>query len=132
VEISEFTPEQVRSYVNNWFTAQFDHNPEAGKQKAARFLQALELKENQGIQELTVTPIFLSFLCSIYHHKESFPSNRYKLCQTGLDILLVRWDQSKGINRDQFYEKLSVTNKIKLLSHIAEENFQKGKYFLRS
>jgi predicted NACHT family NTPase len=126
VEISEFSQSQVKDFVEKWF---IDKNKNDGKLLAERFLKALDLKENQAIQELTVTPIFLNFLCFIYYNRGSFPSNRYKLYQIGLDILLVSWDKSKGVEREQVYQQFSLANKIKLLSYLAEEHFQKGKYF---
>ncbi len=58
-----------------------------------------------------------------------FPSKRSKLYEQGLDILLRRWDEAKGIQRDKVYRDLDVEHKKELLSQLAAITFERGDYF---
>ncbi len=57
------------------------------------------------------------------------PTNRAALYEQGMDILLTRWDEARGIQRDEAYRNLSVPRKIKLLSQVAYITFERGDYF---
>ncbi|WP_049858483.1 NACHT domain-containing protein [Gloeothece citriformis] len=109
VELAEFNANQIEIFVQKWFIAT-ENNPEEGLQKAQQFLEQLALPHNQPIRELCVTPILLNLLCSVFREKSTFPSKRAKLYQAGLDILLQRWDQARGIHRDQIYRHLSLSS----------------------
>lgn len=131
VELADFNPTQIEDYVQKWFVAT-DHNKVEGQQKAEQFLEQLEKPNNEPIKELCVTPILLSLLCSVFKEKATFPTKRAKLYQAGLDILLQRWDQARGIHRDQIYRHLDLTDKLRLLYQIAALTFEKGNYFFES
>ncbi|WP_036478888.1 NACHT domain-containing NTPase [Myxosarcina sp. GI1] len=128
VELADFNPTQVQAFAKRWFVATA-RDSETGLTKANQFLEQLQHKGNQPIRELVTTPILLNLICSVFQERLSFPSKRERLYQEGLDILLVRWDRSRGIERDRIYRNLTLPDKIKLLSHIAAVNFERGNYF---
>ncbi|MDJ0574861.1 MAG: NACHT domain-containing NTPase [Xenococcaceae cyanobacterium MO_234.B1] len=128
LEVADFNQEQVATFAQKWFMATAN-NPETGATKSQQFLEQLRRKENLPIRELVTTPILLNLICSVFQERLSFPTKRARLYQEGLDILLLRWDRSRGIERDIIYQNLSLPDKIKLLSHIAAYNFQKGNFF---
>ncbi len=128
LEVADFNQEQVATFAQKWFMATAN-NPEIGATKSQQFLEQLRRKENLPIRELVTTPILLNLVCSVFQERLSFPTKRARLYQEGLDILLLRWDRSRGIERDIIYQNLSLPDKIKLLSHIAAYNFQKGSFF---
>ncbi|MDJ0691205.1 MAG: NACHT domain-containing NTPase [Xenococcaceae cyanobacterium MO_188.B32] len=128
VELADFNPTQVEIFAKRWFVATAN-NSEIGLTKANQFLEQLHHRANQPIRELVTTPILLNLICSVFQERLSFPSKRSRLYQEGLDILLVRWDRSRGIDRDRAYYNLSLPNKIQLLSQIAAVNFEQGNYF---
>ncbi|PSF34248.1 histidine kinase [Aphanothece hegewaldii CCALA 016] len=130
VEISDFNEQQIKEFAQRWFLAT-TNNAEASE-KAKQFLEQLEKPSNQPIRDLGVTPILLNLICSVFKEKASFPTKRAKLYQAGLDILLQRWDQARGIQRDQIYRRLSLTEKIKLLCQIAATTFEENNYFFES
>jgi predicted NACHT family NTPase len=131
VELADFSSSQIKDFVQRWFNAMASE-PAIGNKKAAEFLEQLEASNNQPIRELCVTPILLNLLCSVFQESSSFPTKRAKLYQAGLDILLQRWDQARGIHRDQIYHNLSLVDKIRLLSQIAATTFTQEKYFFES
>ena len=128
LELADFSPEQVATFTQKWFTATAS-TPETGTTKAQQFLDQLHRRENQPIRELLTTPILLNLVCSVFQERLSFPTKRARLYEEGLDILLLRWDRSKGIKRDILYQNLSLADKITLLSIIAADHFHKGEFF---
>ena len=131
VELADFNPTQVEIFAKRWFVATAEDD-RTGENKAQQFLEQLQDKNNQAIRELVSTPILLNLICSVFQERLSFPDKRARLYQEGLDILLVRWDRSRGIERDRAYHSLTLPDKIKLLSQIAAVNFERGNYFFET
>lgn len=128
VELADWNLSQVEAFVQKWFVATNQESETEGLAKASQFLELLKRPENLPILELTVTPILLSLLCSVFQARSSFPAKRSKLYQEALEILLGRWDRSLS-QREQIYYNLSLPDKIKLLSQIAATTFEQGNYF---
>lgn len=128
VEVDDFGRDQIQTFAQQWFTANLS-KPETADLKTQQFLEALDQPDHQPLKELVTTPILLSLLCSVFLARCDFPKQRSKLYQAGLDILLQRWDQSRGIQRDQTYQNWSVAEKLRLLGKIAATTFEKGHYY---
>lgn len=129
VEVADFNTDQIALFVEKWFVTVARSSSGEAQAKANLFMEQLLLSENWQLRELAGTPILLNLICLVFQSKNSFPSNRAKLYEKGLDILLVRWDELRGIKRDDIYRNLSLPRKLKLLSNIAEKSFEKGYYF---
>jgi len=129
VEIADFKPVQIESFAQKWFVAVARNSPESGLQKASVFLEQLALPENQQIRELATTPVLLNLACLVFQAKADFPLRRSDLYKQGLDLLLIRWDEARGIRRDEVYRNLSLPHKLQLLSQLAAITFSQGDYF---
>jgi predicted NACHT family NTPase len=129
VEVADFDHKQVEAFAKKWFIVVAKNNQREGEATARRFIEKLNLPQNQQIRELAVTPILLNLTCLVFQGKGEFPSKRSKLYEQGLDILLVRWDESRGIQRDEVYRNLSLEHKVELLSQVAAITFEKSRYF---
>ncbi|RCJ41299.1 histidine kinase [Nostoc minutum NIES-26] len=129
VEVTDFNYEQVEAFVKKWFVAVAHKSREDGEARGNLFIHQLNLPENQQIRELAITPILLHLICLVFHVKAEFPSNLTKLYEQILNILLVRWDETKGVKRQTFPCHLTVNSKKKLLSQIAAITFEQGNYF---
>jgi predicted NACHT family NTPase len=129
VEVADFKSEQVEAFAKKWFVAVAKNDREKGEATARQFIEKLSQPENQQILELAVTPILLNLACLVCKEKGEFPSKRSKLYEQGLDILLVRWDESRRITREDADPNLSLEHKIELLSQIAAITFEKSHYF---
>ncbi|MEQ9233262.1 NACHT domain-containing protein [Coleofasciculus sp. E2-BRE-01] len=128
IEVADFKDKQVELFAKKWFTVA-RNNPQAGEATARQFIEKLNLPENQQISELAVTPILLNLTCLVFSAKNEFPSKRSQLYEQGLEILLIRWDEKRGVKRDKIYRNLSVEHKIELLSQVAAITFDKNHYF---
>ncbi|MEG3920959.1 NACHT domain-containing NTPase [Microcoleus sp. T3_A4] len=128
VEVADFTCDQTAAFASNWFVA-FSQNMEAGKALASQFVEKLKLQKNQPIRELAVTPILLNLTCLVFQAKADFPSNRAKLYEEGMEIMLRKWDETRGIQRDEVYRDLNFSRKQHLLAFVAAITFEHGDYF---
>ncbi|MBD1826883.1 NACHT domain-containing NTPase [Microcoleus vaginatus GB1-A2] len=128
VEVADFNNKQIAAFARNWFVA-FSQNMEAGKALASQFVEQLKMNKNQQIRELAVTPILLNLTCLVFQAKADFPSNRAKLYEEGLEIMLRKWDETRGIQRDEVYRNLNLCRKKHLLAFVAAITFARGDYF---
>lgn len=130
VEIANFTKPQIAEFAEKWFLTVTKSSPAQAQTLARKFMQKLEFTENQPILELVTTPILLNLVCVFFKLIEDFPTNRCELYKQALDLLLVRWDETRGIKRNRVYRNFSLLHKIKLLSHVAVLSLSQGDYCL--
>jgi predicted NACHT family NTPase len=129
VEIAPFNSEQITEFSQKWFATLIKNPTEDTHQQAVQFIQLLDLPENLRLRQLVATPLFLHLACWIFVHQGQFPGSEsgfYKQC---LDLLLGKWDEIRGIQRDSIGLDLSLPQKLKLLSEVAMKTFEKGEYF---
>ncbi len=129
VEIAPFTTEQIIAFVQKWFVAFTKTTKLAGQAESVKFIQKLDLAENWQFRQLVVTPLFLHLACWVFHSQEKFPTKRTEFYKEGLDLLLGKWDEARGIERDNIYKGFLLPQKLKLLSQIAATTFEHGEYF---
>jgi predicted NACHT family NTPase len=129
VEIAPFTSEQIIAFAQKWFVVFSKTNTEDGQAQSVQFIQKLDLAENWQFRQLVVTPLFLHLACWVFHGQEKFPTKRTDFYKQGLDLLLGKWDEARGIERDEVYRGFLLPQKLKLLSQIAAATFEDGQYF---
>jgi predicted NACHT family NTPase len=129
VEIAPFSQEQIIAFAQKWFVAFTKTTVQAGQAESAQFVQKLELPENWQFRQLIVTPLFLHLACWVFHGQAKFPTKRTEFYKQGLDLLLGKWDEARGIERDDVYRDFLLPQKLKLLSQIAAVSFERGQYF---
>ncbi|MHC5596186.1 MAG: NACHT domain-containing protein [Nostoc sp.] len=129
VEVADFDQEQVEVFAKNWFVAVALKSREDGEAIGNLFINQLHLPENQHIRELAVTPILLHWICLVFEVKDGFSLNPAKLYEQALNILLVRWDEIRGIKRDRVGCNLTLLSKKKLLCQLGAITFEQEDYF---
>ncbi|XHX80381.1 MAG: NACHT domain-containing protein [Stenomitos frigidus ULC029] len=129
VEIAPFSQEQITAFAQKWFVAFTKTTAQAGKAESDQFIQKLDLPENWQFRQLIVNPLFLHLACWVFHGQAKFPTKRTEFYKQGLDLLLGKWDEARGIERDDVYRDFLLPQKLKLLSQIAAASFERGQYF---
>jgi predicted NACHT family NTPase len=129
VEIAPFSQDQIVAFAQKWFTALTKINVQDRRKQADMFVNQLDLSENLQFRRLAVTPLFLHLACAVFHHQNKFPTQRSAFYKQCLDLLLSRWDETKGIERDKVYQGFLLPQKLKLLSQVAATTFEQGNYF---
>jgi predicted NACHT family NTPase len=120
VEMADFNHVQIREFINQWF------GKRAEKAKACW----KDLQDQPATKELASVPLLLTLLCIAFDESMSFPPNQAELYKDAIDALLKKWDASRSIKRAEIYKGLSLKHKETMLSRIAAETFEQGKYFL--
>jgi len=131
VEIAPFTQEQITAFAQKWFTAITKSNIQDGRYKAEQFIKKLDRAENLPFRRLVITPLFLHLACWIFDYQEKFPTKEAEFYKQCLDLLLVRWDEARGIQRQPNSLVSTLPQKLKLLSQIAAATFEEGDYFFK-
>ncbi|HEY9824979.1 MAG TPA: NACHT domain-containing NTPase [Stenomitos sp.] len=129
VEIAPFTQAQITTFAQKWFVTLTKQNPQNGQTQSRQFMQKLDLPENWQFRQLVVTPLFLHLACWMFQGQENFPAKRSEFYKQGLDLLLGKWDEAKGIDRDDVYRDFRLPQKLRLLSQLAAVTFEQGQYF---
>jgi predicted NACHT family NTPase len=129
VEIAPFTQGQITTFAQKWFVALTRTTAQSGQEQSAQFMQKLDLPENWQFRQLVATPLFLHLACWVFQGQGNFPTKRTEFYKQGLDLLLGKWDEAKGVERDDVYRGFLLPQKLKLLSQLAAVTFEQGQYF---
>jgi predicted NACHT family NTPase len=129
VEIAPFSPAQIATFAQKWFVALGKAATPEGQAQAAEFIEKLDLPENWQFRQLVGTPLFLHLACWVFQGEGQFPSKRTAFYKQGLDLLLGKWDETKGVERDDVYRGFLLPQKMRLLSQLAAVTFEQGQYF---
>lgn len=129
IELADFQKSQVEVFARRYFVATARNSKTGGLTQAAQFLEQLQQPENLALHNLTASPLLLGLICSVFQQRMAFPTKRAKLYQAGLEILLERWDQARGIQRETEDFALSKPETITLLCQIAATTFTEGNYY---
>lgn len=121
VELADFTPEQAECFAANWFGS--------NQQLSESFQNEFRKEQNRDLRDLARTPLLLTLLCLNYQETLHFPKRRVEIYEEAVSALLVKWDSSRMIHRDNTYKTLSLGHKRQLLHQIAAEYFQEGRIF---
>lgn len=129
VEIAPFSSEQIALFAHKWFMTLAKNNIHERREQAIQFIRKLDLPENLRLRQLVVTPLFLHLACGVYARKNQVPSQESEFYKQCLDLMLGKWDELRGIQRDELASGLQLPHKMRLLSQIAAMTGEKGQYF---
>ncbi|TCO58530.1 NACHT domain-containing protein [Actinocrispum wychmicini] len=91
-ELAEFSDDNVRTYVTNWFTQVGKADDDAAHELAASFIQ-----ESAAVPELRRNPLMLALMCIIYRGHMWIPRNRPEMYEHCAKLLFEKWDSSRQI-----------------------------------
>ena len=120
VEIADFNDEQKKAFVERWFSKD--------PQTAERCWK--KMQANKSILELACVPLLLTLLCISFEGNYDFPPNRATLYSHAINALLLKWDESQSIYRDEIYKGLTLPLKEALLAALAYNTFVENQYFV--
>ena len=132
VEIAPFNPSQIITFAQKWFEAigkpikliaQSDPAP------SVQFIHKLNLPENLQFRQLIVTPLFLHLACCMFQGQQEFSAKRTEFYQQGLELMMGKWDEAKGIGRDDSVPGFLLPQKLRLMNQLASVTFERGDYF---
>ena len=125
VQITPLTEVQISAGSRKWFG---EFSKTDGLKIASQFMEELKLSGNWQFQPLMSTPLFLHLACSIFHRQKKFPI-KAEFYKQGMDLLVWKWDEARGLDRNQSYPGFALPQKLHLWSEIASVTFEKEQYF---
>lgn len=129
VEIAPFSQAQIADFVQKWFKSFTPADTEFKKIKSVQFIEKLNKNVNLPFHRLVSTPLFLHLACRVFYEQGGFSNNYSELYKESLDLLLGKWDEVRGVERDEVFYGFSIPQKLKLLSQLAAATFERGQYF---
>jgi hypothetical protein len=122
LEVLDFRPEEIKAFVDNWFT----YHPAPPKHATAAELNT-QLTQNPRIQSLATNPLLLCLIVMIYESRQDLPEKRASIYKDCVDTLLYRWDTSRDLRRRRQFK---IEHKQQLLAEIAWHfHLQGRRYF---
>jgi formylglycine-generating enzyme required for sulfatase activity len=94
-ELAPFDDEKITRFITAWYTA---HVPkpfsrEVAEERRRALAQAVQRPE---LRRLAGNPMLLTDMALLHTHKGRLPDDRAKLYQEVIDLLLLRWDETKS------------------------------------
>ncbi|MCP4669558.1 MAG: NACHT domain-containing protein, partial [Deltaproteobacteria bacterium] len=97
--LATFDNEQVKEYVQKWFSLVPDLGKEEQRQKAESFMD-----ESESVSDLRDNPLLLALMCNIYRGETYIPRNRAEVYEKCALMLFDRWDKHRGIRKQLPFE----------------------------
>lgn len=133
VMIAEFDRDQIYSFIRNWFQADSNPNltPKLKEENISKCWQELNDINSIGTEELSHTPLLLTFICLVYSRNRTISENRSTLYSKALDILLDEWAKEKCLeeNWGEYEQKILMKHEKGMLSKIAYQSFIEDRLF---
>lgn len=120
LRMADFTPEQIATYVNNWFKGK-------SAQKRDKFKEALFNPKNERFLKMASQPLLLSLLCINYNETMTFSESRTDIYEEAIGVLMDEWSASKDVQHEENFP-VSKGNKMKMFAEIAYKNLSKSRF----
>jgi predicted NACHT family NTPase len=134
IEIAPFNPDQINAFTTKWFAA-FGNGPKltdrgsSDRSPSQDLIEILDFPCNHQLRQFVSTPLFLHLACWIFQGKGRLPSKRSEFYKQILDLLLGKWDEMRGVERDDLYQDFLLPQKIRLLSQLALLTLEQEQFF---
>ena len=117
-EIADFSDDDIAFFISKWF----DRDPGVSSACYA------EIMKQPSTKDLASTPLLLTMLCLSYDGTKTISSNKITLYRSAIDTLLIKWDASRNIRRDEPYKEMETRRKEDMLSFVAASTFEMGEH----
>ncbi len=110
VDIMDFTPDQQKRFLHQWFKTAFLKDPFAAKtaeweksqkekarEKAEAIIAFLTAEENKSLQSLAGIPFLLQMMAMLWNDNNFLPTSRADLYQKALDNILGYKDRERNL-----------------------------------
>jgi len=129
-EIEDLNDQEISTFIDSWYHAIEENRARIlskAESKVQQFLRMGETSEKadklkqalsntKSIRQLAENPLLLSIICFV-HYNKTLPKERLRLYQDCNNLLLVQWDEEKGLAVDDTY--LTLARKEDIVQEIA-------------
>ncbi len=102
LEIQDYDFPQIKQFIENWLTAVETHLHEDSdywRSEARRVANDLynRIESTSALKELAINPLMLQIIALVHRDRGALPDRRVELYKECTDVMLERWDKSKGL-----------------------------------
>lgn len=123
LSLQEMDEIQVTNFIKNWFSAlqiSLSNNEDMDSIASSpdNLLRLLALRPQ--LRLLAANPLLCAMICALFHDRQqSLPSERIKLYEECIQMLLTRREEARGIRLEEEYARLNDTQKIGMIQGFA-------------
>ena len=122
VTVADFDSVQIRTFiVEKWFAG-----ASADRVRGTALWRRLSHRRHTAMFELARTPLLLTLLCLVFEAEERLPTNRSRLYEKALRVLLREWAAQKGGPVAPPFPTLTPEWELQLLQSLAGPSFAKN------
>jgi len=121
LEVLDFSSDDIRQFVTNWFNCHQDPQKRANGDDLNK-----KLERNPRMQALAANPLLLSLIVLVYEAQLDLPERRAELYKRCVEVLLTEWDAKRNIRRRREFKP---EHKRQLLTEVAWHFHRQGKRY---
>ena len=129
IQMAPFNESQISTFTHKCFGEFGTFDGLDVQKNSSEFVEKMKLPENKRIRRLATTPLFLHLACSTFYRADKFATRQVEFFKQALDLLLGKWDEARGIQRDEVYAGFDLSKRISYACELAFETFTNGQYF---
>lgn len=95
--VRDLSPDQIRLFIDKWFSHVFGHGSSKGEELAKKMKS--DILATKEIEDLTNNPLLLSTMCMLYNDSHELPDQRADLYRRYLAWLFFKLDEKAKVER---------------------------------
>jgi hypothetical protein len=110
LKVAPFTEFKLYEFLAKWFTSE----------PSAFIVVKKWLKENERMRKAATNPLVATLLCSQYNPSSELPSSEVELYENRFDLLLGKWEHSKGfakLSKEHFKSYWKFLTELAFFAH---------------
>lgn len=129
-EIEDLSDQEISTFIDSWYHAIEENRARISSKDESKVQQFLRIGETsekanklkqalsntKSIRQIAENPLLLSIICFV-HYNKTLPKERLRLYQDCNNLLLVQWDEEKGLAVDD--TNLTLAHKEDIVQEIA-------------
>ncbi len=126
--LAPFDDEQIAGFIEGWYEAQVQFDALDQARASALAANLKEAVQQEHLRILARNPMLLTTMILVHQQETELPRDRVVLYQKAVDILLRKWQQTKGALQDKELDALlGSPERIRpVIERLAFEAHQKG------
>ncbi|MCO5199228.1 MAG: SUMF1/EgtB/PvdO family nonheme iron enzyme [Anaerolineae bacterium] len=100
---------QIGTFIDNWFEAAREAGDMSAAEAEGKAAALIAATQRKHLRELADNPMLLTIMALVQTYHGTLPEERAMLYQACIETLLLRWQQTKEPDGDDFLTRLGVT-----------------------
>jgi len=127
LEVSKFSDDQIRQFVNNWYSCIFSdlNEKESYIENKAKELY-LSIRENYSVLKMATNPLLVTIIALIHYQGSTLPEKRASLYDIATSTFLEHWVKQRDTKRNSILDKDLLIEILAPISFYIHLNYSTG------